>query len=117
MKKSTILTISLLIFTTFTFARGQAGSRKGSITDGGDQKIIDAATVSLFKAKDSVLVKINLADKEGHFVFDQVPPGKYYLLATSTGHLKTYSPVLTVKDASEVSAGVLKFKRQCQNGS
>src|SRR5674476_934207 len=85
MKKSTILTISLLIFTTFAFAQGEAGSIKGSITDGGDQKIIDAATVSLFKAKDSVLVKINLADKEGHFVFDQVPPGKYYfcLLYTS----------------------------------
>src|SRR5665647_283195 len=110
MKKSTILTISLLIFTTFSFAQGPAGSIKGSITDGGDQKIIDAATVSLFKAKDSVLVKINLADKEGHFVFDQVPPGKYYLLATSTGHLKTYSPVLTVEDATEVSAGVLKLK-------
>lgn len=110
MKKSTILTISLLIFTTFAFAQGPAGSIKGSITDGGDQKIIDAATVSLFNAKDSVLVKINLADKEGHFVFEQVPYGKYYLLATSTGHLKTYSPVLTVKDASEVSAGVLKLK-------
>src|SRR5665647_1532227 len=110
MKKSTILTISLLIFTTFAFAQGEAGSIKGSITDGGDQKIIDAATVSLFKAKDSVLVKINLADKEGHFIFDQVPLGKYYLLATSTGHLKTYSPVLTVEDATEVSAGVLKLK-------
>ncbi|MEO6706777.1 MAG: TonB-dependent receptor, partial [Ginsengibacter sp.] len=109
MKKSTLITILLFAFSTYSFAQTVTASITGSITDGGDQKIIDASTVSLFNVKDSSLVKINLADKEGNFVFDKVPLGKYYLLATSTGHLKTYSPAIEVKDASVVSAGVLKL--------
>jgi len=109
MKKSIFLTSLFLILTTLTFAQTRFGTIKGSITDGGDQKIIDAASVSLFKAKDSSLVKINLTDKDGNFVFEQVPLGKYYLLATSTGHLKTFSPVLEIKDASVVSSGILQL--------
>jgi hypothetical protein len=110
MKKLNFLTILLLLFTTSAFAQIEYGTIKGTITDGGDQKIIDAATVSLFKAIDSSLVKINLTDKDGNFVFEQVAPGKYYLLATSTGHLKSYSKIIEVKNSMVVSAGVLKLK-------
>ncbi|HJY21284.1 MAG TPA: carboxypeptidase-like regulatory domain-containing protein, partial [Hanamia sp.] len=99
MKKSTSLIVLLLIFTTFGFAQTPTSSITGSITDGGNQKIIDAASVSLFSAADSSLIKTSLADKEGNFVFEHVPLGKYYLLATSTGHLKTFSPAIEVKDA------------------
>ena len=109
MKKS-LLTPILLIFTAFAFAQTPNGTITGSITDGGNQKIIDAASVSLFKAKDSSLVKINLADATGHFIFDQVPLGKYYLLATSIGHSKTYSKVIEIKDGATVSAGELQLK-------
>ena len=35
-----------------------SGKISGSIKDGGNQKIIDAASVSLLKAKDSSLVKV-----------------------------------------------------------
>jgi iron complex outermembrane recepter protein len=110
MKKSTSLIVLLLIFTTFGFAQSRTASITGTVTDGGNQKIIDAASVSLFSAADSSLIKISLADKEGNFVFDHVPFGKYYLLATSTGHLKTFSPAIEVKDASTVSAGVLQLE-------
>ena len=110
MKKLNFLTILLLLFTTSAFAQIEYGTIKGTITDGGDQKIIDAATVSLFKAIDSSLVKINLTDKDGNFVFEHVAPGKYYLLATSTGHLKSFSKIIEVKNSIVVSAGVLKLK-------
>ncbi|MDP4284431.1 MAG: TonB-dependent receptor [Bacteroidota bacterium] len=110
MKKSTFFTILMLISTSFCFAQTPYGSIKGSVMDGGDQEIIDAATISLFNANDSVLVKINLADKGGNFLFDHIPYGKYYLLATSTGHLQTYSPVFNVKDTFPVSAGIIHLK-------
>jgi iron complex outermembrane recepter protein len=110
MKKSNYLTIMLLIFTTCAFAQSEYGSIKGAITDGGNQKIIDAATVSLFKAKDSALVKINLTDKDGKFLFEHVPFDKYYLMATSTGHLKSYSQTIEVANSSVVSAGILKLQ-------
>jgi hypothetical protein len=109
MKKLTLLTVSLFLMTAFVFAQSPTGSITGAIKDGNNQKIIDAATVSLFRAKDSGLVKISLADKAGDFAFEQVSFGKYYLMATSTGHLKTYSNVLTVKDATPVSAGILQL--------
>ncbi len=110
MKKSTFLTAIFLIFTAFAFAQAPSGTITGSVTDGGDQKIIDAATVALFNTKDSSLVKINLANKTGNFVFSQVPLGKYYLSATSTGRLKAYSQVIEIKDASTVPIGNLQLK-------
>jgi iron complex outermembrane recepter protein len=109
MKKLTFLAVSLLVLTTFSFAQVPTGTITGLIKDGSDQKIIDAATVSLFKAKDSSLIKINLADKAGNFVFEHIPYGNYYLMATSIGHLKTYSSTLIIKDATIVSAGVLQL--------
>ena len=108
MTKSALL-VSFLIFSKLLTAQVQVGSISGTVADGGDQKIIDAATVSLFKAKDSLLYKINLTDKSGYFLFEQVPFGKYYILATSTGHLQTYSPVMEINNSSIVSAGILQL--------
>jgi len=48
------------------------GKISGSIKDGGNQKIIDAATISLLKAADSVLVKTALTDAAGNFSFENV---------------------------------------------
>ena len=109
MTRLTLYTVFFLFFSKILTAQVQEGSMSGNVIDGGNQKIIDAATISLFKAKDSSLVKINLADKTGYFLFEHVPVGKYYLLATSTGQLQTYSPLLEVKNNSTVSAGTLKL--------
>ena len=108
MAKIFILLQFLLVFSIATFAQNQTGSISGKITDGGDQKIIDAATVSLYKSPDSSLVKINITDKEGNFEFQNILTGKYFLMATSIGHLSTYSPVITVGDKN-VSIGILKL--------
>ena len=55
-------------------------------------------------------MKIGLADKSGDFSFDHIANGKYYLMATSVGHLKVYSPLLEIKNGETVSAGVLKLE-------
>jgi len=109
MTRLTLLTVFFLFFSKLLNAQVQEGSISGTVVDGGDQKIIDAATISLFKAKDSSLVKINLADKAGNFVFEHIPFGKYFLLATSTGHLQTYSPLLEISNNSTVNAGALQL--------
>ena len=70
----------------------QSGAKvTGSIKDGGNQKVIDAASVSLLNAKDSSLVKTAVADKNGNFSFENLKDGNYLVMATSLGHTKSYS--------------------------
>jgi len=109
MTRLTLLTVFFLIFSKLLTAQVSEGSISGSVMDGGNQKIIDAATISLYRVKDSSLVKINLADKAGNFLFEHIASGKYYLLATSTGHIQTYSPLLEVVGNSTVNAGTLQL--------
>ncbi len=92
-------------------SQAQTGGKvSGAIKDGGNQKIIDAATISLLKAKDSGLVKAVFADKEGNFQFENVKEGSYLVLATSVGHSKTYSPAFSVSATqSTVNVGVLQL--------
>ncbi|MEO6843685.1 MAG: outer membrane beta-barrel family protein [Ginsengibacter sp.] len=110
MKKIILFALAISIFSISIFAQTNHGVITGKVTDGGDQKILDAATVSLYHLPDSALVKINLTDKDGNFEFERVSPGKYYLLATSTGHLATYSAPIEIKKDENVEVGVLKLK-------
>lgn len=86
------------------------GKINGSIKDGGNQKIIDAASVSLLQSKDSSLVKTALTDKAGNFSFDNVDEGSYLVMATSVGHSSTYSNIVSISQANSVaSVGVLQL--------
>jgi len=90
-----------------------AGKITGSIKDGGQQKIIDAASVSLLKAKDSSLIKVAITDKEGNFIIENVKDGSYLVLATSVGHSKTYSKVFSISaEQPTANVGVLQLVPQ-----
>ncbi|MEI8059784.1 MAG: TonB-dependent receptor plug domain-containing protein, partial [Ferruginibacter sp.] len=87
-----------------------SGKVTGFIKDGGNRKIIDAASVSLLKAKDSSLIKIAVTDKEGNFLIENVKEGAYLVLATSIGHSKTYSDVFTISSELKlVNVGVMQL--------
>jgi iron complex outermembrane recepter protein len=86
----------------------QSGKVTGNIKDGGNQKIIDAATISLLRAKDSGLVKAIYSEKDGSFQFDNVKDGKYLVLATSVGHTRVYSQMVEV-NGNAVAVGVLQL--------
>lgn len=82
----------------------------GIIKNVGNQKIIDAASISLLDKKDSAILKIAVAAKDGSFVFENVKSGTYLLLATSVGHTKTYSNSIPVTAAdSVINAGTLQL--------
>ncbi len=55
------------------------------------EKPVEAASVSLLKAKDSSLVKIEVSDKQGNFEFDNIKPGKYLLQTNVVGYKKVYT--------------------------
>ncbi len=86
------------------------GKVTGSIKDGGNQKIIDAATISLLKSKDSGLVKTAITDKEGNFIFENLKEGNYFVSASSLGHSKVYSNSFALtEEQNNINVGVLQL--------
>ncbi|MBS1741602.1 MAG: TonB-dependent receptor [Bacteroidetes bacterium] len=87
-----------------------SGTISGKITDGGNQQIIDAATVFLLQSKDSSLVKTSVTDKDGNFVFELVPFGTYIVEASSIGHSKVYSQTINLQtNNTAFNTGLLKL--------
>lgn len=87
----------------------QTGAKvTGNIKDGGNQKVIDAASIALLRAKDSSAVKLTYSEKSGQFQFEGIKDGSYLVMATSVGHGKTYSPTFSVS-GSDVVVGTLQL--------
>ena len=83
--------LTMLVAASFTFgaqAQQTGGKISGTIKDGGNQAVIDAASISLLRSKDSSLVKTSLTDKAGNFSFENIKDGQYLVMATSIGHAK-----------------------------
>lgn len=111
-----LFSLLLAAFTGISAYSQTAGKITGSIKDGGNQKIIDAATISLLYSKDSSLVKSAIADKDGDFLFENVKDGSYLISATSLGHSKAYSAPFTIsQEHASHDAGVLQIVPVSQN--
>src|SRR5687768_5387834 len=110
---------SLVLSSMSLFALAQStGKITGLVKDGGNKKIIDAASISLLKAKDSSLVKTSVTDKDGNFLFDNVKEGSYLVVASSIGHAKVYSSVITISaENSSATTGALQLLPNSRNMS
>ncbi len=114
MNKILILIIPFILITNILKAQSLQGEITGKVMDGGNQKIIDAASISLYRAKDSGLVKISLADKKGNFLFENIPADDYFLIATSTGHTQTRSSILHVNGNVNTDAGTMRLEENAK---
>ena len=56
-----------------------------------DKKPISKASVSLLKARDSSLVKMNASKEDGSYTFQFIAPGSYFIATTCVGCVPTYS--------------------------
>jgi iron complex outermembrane recepter protein len=56
------------------------------------------ATAELLRAKDSVLVKVAIADVKGHADFDNLAAGSYLLRVGSLNYQTGYSKIIEIKD-------------------
>ncbi len=91
----------LLLAVIFSFAAKaqKGGTVTGRVTDG-NQKTIEAATITLLKAKDSTAQKFTVAAKEGAYVFENVIDGQYIVSVTSISHQTGFSPVFEINAAT-----------------
>jgi iron complex outermembrane recepter protein len=111
-----LLQLLTTIFLTISGLAQNTGKVTGIVKDGGHQKVIDAATISLLKSKDSSIVKVALTDKEGNFTFENVKNGEYRVLAASIGHTKVYSKSFSLSDQqSSFNAGILTLEQVNRN--
>lgn len=101
MKKQFTLTVLFFAFVITTLAQNRQGKLTGTVQDASG-KPLAAATVSLLKAKDSVLVKTAVSNKDGQYEFDNLAEGDYLLQYTSAGLQKKYSNRISITAAASV---------------
>jgi outer membrane receptor protein involved in Fe transport len=110
--------IYLLIIFAFmastTFAQS-TGKVSGSLHSA-DKKAVEAATISLLKAKDSALVKMEVTDKNGLFEFENIKTGNYLLKAEAVGYEKLFTEVEVAENKNAHSDLVLNTATQSLEG-
>src|SRR4051794_22157616 len=94
-----ILLFFLTLLSAVVQAQAQTVKVSGFIKNT-DNKPLEAASVSLLNAKDSSLVKIAVADKEGSYKFENVKFGRFLLQAEAIGFNKTTSPVFELSSSN-----------------
>ena len=81
----------LALLSLNSFKTNAQGKISGQITDD-KSKIVEFASVTLLKAKDSTLVKGALSDGSGSFEFEKIPSGEYLVNISQMGYKKFYTP-------------------------
>lgn len=104
----------LLLATTFLLLAFQTQAQNTAKVTGhvNDQSGngIKSATVMLYRAADSVLVKTEVTDASGDFEIAQVKAGKYYLLTSFVGFQKNLSASFTVAEGQTVNIPAYQLK-------
>ena len=95
MRKFLTLFITITTLSFSSQAQKGVGRVSGQVIYG-NTKTIESATITLLRAKDSSVAKINAANKDGHFVFENVADGKYLVSITAVGHTKGFSETFEI---------------------
>jgi hypothetical protein len=98
MKKIKTILTTVFLVPFFAFATFNTGRVEGEII--GASKPVEAATVSLLRAKDSSLVKMALSSKTGFFEVEKVAEGKYLVMVSAVGYEKYYSTGFEITENS-----------------
>ncbi|RYG42505.1 MAG: hypothetical protein EOO01_23020, partial [Chitinophagaceae bacterium] len=84
--------IILIVLAFICSAANAQTNVRGNVLNSRMETLPDA-TVMLLLAKDSSLVKGTIANKEGHYVFENISEGQYLISVSMIGHPTTLSPV------------------------
>ena len=96
--RTNLFLLLLTVSCFFTKANAQTGEVYGNVKTT-DNKPLEAATISLLKAKDSSLIKIAVADKAGAYRFENIHYGNYIIQAEALGYDKSMSKIFDLTEA------------------
>ncbi|HVI43871.1 MAG TPA: outer membrane beta-barrel protein [Chitinophaga sp.] len=123
--KSIIITLSLCFTASLLFGQSKDLVISGTVTDGNATPVV-AASVSLFRAKDTFLVKITTVDNQGYYRFEGINEDTYFIAVAALGHANyvtspfsaiaqqpvfTVPPVKLQKQAKELQGVTIKSTR------
>ncbi|MFT3910895.1 MAG: TonB-dependent receptor [Ferruginibacter sp.] len=92
--KSAILFKLFLLLSPLLFAQ-ESGKISGSISTE-NKNVFPAVTISLFRLKDSSMVKLATTDKNGIYIFENMAIGKYIVFVTAVGYKKSRSGIIAI---------------------
>ena len=92
----------------FISLHGMAQSISGSLLDEGNEKV-PFATVLLFNASDSSMVKGQISDVDGNFSFPQIKEGNYFLESSFVGYEKLTTENFYFDGKSDYNVPALTF--------
>ena len=104
MKKTLLSIVYLLVFSLVTLAQNKVGKIAGSVKDGNGTPV-EAATVSLLRAKDSALAKVAVSNKQGEYEFEKINEGKYLISVSAVGFGKKLGKVFEVSASNSTVQG------------
>ncbi|MCG2615495.1 TonB-dependent receptor family protein [Terrimonas sp. NA20] len=70
-----------------------------------------AATISLLRAKDSAVIKMEITKEEGGYQFGGIATGQYLVKATLAGHTPAFSEKFTLDSTGSVTLPLLVIKK------
>lgn len=108
MRKLTALLIAVM---AIGFASAQSRSIKGTVTDTLNKQHLHNSSISLLRAKDSVLIKSTRSSKDGKFELNNLPDGKHVLMITYPAFADYYEEVnLSEKPNAEIGTVKMTLK-------
>jgi len=97
MKKSLFLFL-LCILSSAAASAQVSRSISGQVLDSLEKKPFDGAFISLLLSADSSLVKTTITEPNGHFDFQDLDTGSYFLLITAEGFPNQLEPAIRIDD-------------------
>src|SRR6266498_2351201 len=94
-KISALLAFFLFVLSLSSYTQTRIGKIRGTVIDG-NAKTIESSTITLLQSKDSSVIKISVADRNGHFEFENIDEGKYLVSISAVGHQKGYSEIFEI---------------------
>ena len=109
MKQKLLFIAVISLFSALNASAQNFSKITGEIKDN-TGKALNAATVMLFRAKDSALVKTEVSNANGIYEFRQVKAGTYFIRTSVVNMQKTSSAPIGVKENETVTAPSIALK-------
>lgn len=112
--KTSISILASALLIGFQANAQNGGTVSGNVKDN-TAKNLATATVSLLKAKDSSLVKTEIADANGHFEIKAKNAGTYLISYANLGFEKAYSKAFELKDNQKITIADISLQQAVKN--